>query len=53
MESTALFFRGLVGHYMMFGERLTSFNLCVRDISVRGIYNRLCDKDRLLDCFMA
>jgi hypothetical protein len=53
MESTALFFRGLVGHYMMFGERLSSFNLYLRAIFERYTYQRLCDKRSLLDYFMA
>ena len=49
---TALFFRGLVGYYMTFSERCISFNLCLREIFSRGIYNRLRDKRSVLDCIM-
>jgi hypothetical protein len=48
MESTALFFRGLVGHYMMFGERLSSFNLYLRAIFERYNTNVYVIKDRFL-----
>ena len=43
----------VVEHYMTFGERGSSFSLCLRAIFERYIYQRLCDKRSLLDCFMA
>jgi hypothetical protein len=53
MIPTTLFFRGLVGHYMMLGEMGSSFSLWLRAIFARDNTPRLCDKRSLLDCFMA
>jgi hypothetical protein len=52
MEHAALFFRGLVGQYMTFGERGSSFNLCVRGIFGRYTSTYLHDKRPLVDYFM-
>jgi hypothetical protein len=47
------FFRCLVGRYMAFGERGSSFNLCLRGIFGRYTSNCLHDKRSLVDNFMA
>jgi hypothetical protein len=52
-ESPAAFFqRAVVRHYMAFGERGSSFNLCVRGIFFEVYTNRLRDKRPLVDYFM-